>query len=104
MSSMFAAIRARPYIAAMSLPVVGITLDSEPPGGYSKLPWYALRENYAERVAAARGLPLHLPHHPEQAKDYADRINALIVTGGAFDVDPVLFGATSRHEKVTTKD
>jgi putative glutamine amidotransferase len=28
----------------MSKPVIGITLDSEPPGGYSKLPWYALRE------------------------------------------------------------
>jgi putative glutamine amidotransferase len=88
----------------MSFPVVGITLDSEPPGGYSKLPWYALRENYAERVAAAGGLPLLLPHHPEQAAAYADRIDALIVTGGAFDVDPTLFGATSRHEKVTTKD
>ena len=88
----------------MSLPVVGITLDSEPPGGYSKLPWYALRENYAERVAAAGGLPLLLPHHPERANDYADRIDALIVTGGAFDVDPALFGATTRHDKVTTKD
>jgi putative glutamine amidotransferase len=88
----------------MSLPVVGITLDSEPPGGYSKLPWYALRENYAERVAAAGGLPLLLPHHPEQATAYVERIDALIVTGGAFDVDPALFGATSRHEKVTTKD
>jgi putative glutamine amidotransferase len=88
----------------MSLPVVGITLDSEPPGGYSKLPWYALRENYAERVAAAGGLPLLLPHHPEQTAAYADRIDALIVTGGAFDVDPTLFGATTRHEKVTTKD
>jgi putative glutamine amidotransferase len=88
----------------MPLPVVGITLDSEPPGGYSKLPWYALRENYAACVAAAGGLPLLLPHLPEQATAYADRIDALIVTGGAFDVDPALFGATTRHEKVTTKD
>ncbi|HEY4220465.1 MAG TPA: gamma-glutamyl-gamma-aminobutyrate hydrolase family protein, partial [Myxococcota bacterium] len=30
--------------------------------------------------------------------------DGLIVTGGAFDVDPALFGATSRHETVITKD
>ena len=23
-------------------PIIGVTLDSEPPGGYAKLPWYAL--------------------------------------------------------------
>src|SRR5690606_11298825 len=33
-----------------------------------------------------------------------DRIDGLIVTGGAFDVDPGLFGATSRHVTVKTKD
>jgi putative glutamine amidotransferase len=88
----------------MALPVIGITLDSERPGGYSKLPWYALRENYADSVAAAGGLPLLLPHHPEQAAAFAARIDALIVTGGNFDVDPALFGAMTRHEKVTLKE
>ena len=39
----------------MTRPVIGITLDSEEPGGYSNLPWYALRENYADAVAAAIG-------------------------------------------------
>ena len=37
----------------MKKPVIGITLDSEPPGGYSKLPWYALRENYVGAVRRA---------------------------------------------------
>jgi putative glutamine amidotransferase len=86
------------------LPTIGITLDSEPAGGYAKLPWYALRENYCECVARAGGLPLPLPHHPARAEDYLDRIDGLIVTGGAFDVDPALFGAPSRHDTVTTKD
>jgi putative glutamine amidotransferase len=27
-----------------------------------------------------------------------------VVTGGAFDVDPCLYGATHRHDSVTTKD
>ena len=34
-------------------PVIGVTLDSEPAGGYAKLPWYALRENYCDVLADA---------------------------------------------------
>jgi putative glutamine amidotransferase len=85
-------------------PIIGITLDAEEPGGYSKLPWYALRQNYARAVVAAGGLPMMLPHEPDLAEAYLDRIQGLVITGGAFDVDPALFGATSRHPTVTTKD
>ncbi len=88
----------------MAQPLIGLTLDSEPPGGYSKFPWYALRENYCGAVARAGGLPILLPHEPEQAQAYLDRIDGLIVTGGAFDVDPAVFGAYTRHPTVTTKD
>jgi putative glutamine amidotransferase len=88
----------------MTQPVIGVTLDSEEPGGYSKLPWYALRQNYSEAVVRAGGLPILLPHEPEQAAAYLDRINGLIITGGAFDVDPGLFGAATRHATVKTKD
>ena len=84
-------------------PVIGITLDSEEPGGYSKLPWYALRKNYAEAVVRAGGTPVHLAHEPELAGDYLDLIDGLVITGGAFDVDPALFGATSRHDTVKLK-
>ena len=73
-------------------PFIGITLDIEPPGGYSKYPWYALRENYCSRVVEAGGLPFALPHEPDRAADYAERIDGLIVSGGGFDVDPALFG------------
>ncbi len=88
----------------MTRPVIGLTLDAEPPGGFSNLPWYAIRENYCAAVARAGGLPLLLPHEPELAGLYLDRIDGLVVTGGAFDVDPALFGATTRHTSVTTKD
>src|SRR3546814_431213 len=87
-----------------AIPVVGITLDSEPAGGWSKYPWYAVRENYCAAVVAAGGLPVLLPHEPERAEAYLERIDALLVTGGAFDVDPALFGANGRHETVRTKD
>ena len=85
-------------------PVIGITLDAEPPGGYSKFPWYALRENYSDSIRAAGGLPLALPHEPELAADYLDLIDALVITGGAFDVDPSLYGETTAHPSVSLKE
>jgi putative glutamine amidotransferase len=85
-------------------PIIGVTLDSEQPGGYSKYPWYALRQNYADAIVAAGGLPVALPHDAALAADYLDRIDALVVTGGAFDVDPSLYGDGERHATVTLKE
>ncbi len=87
----------------MTLPLIGITLDSEEPGGYSKFPWYALRENYCAAVAGAGGLPVPLPHEVEKAETYLDALGGIVVTGGAFDVDPAIFGANERHATVKTK-
>ncbi len=88
----------------MRSPIIGITLDSEEPGGYSRFPWYALRQNYCGAVAAAGGVPIVLPHEPDAVPAYLDLIDGLVVTGGAFDVDPALFGETGRHATVKTKD
>jgi putative glutamine amidotransferase len=88
----------------MAQPVIGLTLDHEPPGGYSNFPWYAIRENYCNAVRRAGGLPILLPHDPDAAAAYLGRIDGLIVTGGGFDVDPALFGDTTRHPTVKTKD
>jgi putative glutamine amidotransferase len=85
-------------------PLIGVTLDSEQPGGYSKYPWYALRQNYAEAIIRAGGLPIALPHDAALAEAYLDRLDALVVTGGAFDVDPALYGEGDRHETVTLKE
>jgi len=85
-------------------PVIGVTLDSEPAGGYSNLPWYALRENFCDVVAACGGLPVALPHEPELADDYLDLLDGVIVTGGAFDVDPALYGEGRRHDTVRLKE
>lgn len=84
-------------------PIIGVTLDAEDAGGYSKFPWYALRQNYAAAIVQAGGLPLAMPHETALAEAYLDRIDGLVVTGGAFDVDPAMFGAESRHETVALK-
>lgn len=84
-------------------PVIGITADAEEGGGYSALPWYALRCNYADAVAEAGGVPMILPHRVDLVSRYLALIDGLLITGGAFDVDPALFGADSRHDSVTLK-
>ncbi len=86
-----------------SRPRIGLTLDAEKPGGYSADPWYALRTNYAGSIAAAGGLPLALPHLPELTEAMLETIDGLIVTGGAFDVDPSLYGDGGLHSTVTLK-
>jgi putative glutamine amidotransferase len=88
----------------MPRPLIGVTLDAEKPGGYSKFPWYALRQNYLDAIDAAGGLAVALPHEPDRVADYLERIDALVVTGGAFDVDPSYYGGGVRHATVITKD
>lgn len=84
-------------------PLIGITLDSEEPGGYASFPWYAVRENYCAAVVAAGGLPVALPHEPDMAEAYLERIDGLLVTGGHFDVDPSIYGNAEAHETVKLK-
>ncbi len=88
---------------SLSRRMIGVTLDAEPAGGYSAYPWYAMRANYATAIVAAGGLAVALPHVPDLAAAYLDRIDALVVTGGAFDVDPALYGEPDRHATVTLK-
>jgi putative glutamine amidotransferase len=90
-------------MTAQKRPRIGLTLDAEEPGGYSKYPWYALRTNYAGAVAEAGGLPLALPHEAALAEQMLDTLDGLIVTGGAFDVAPELYGVADRHGSVTLK-
>ena len=84
-------------------PTIGLTLDSEAAGGWSKYPWYAVRANYADAIVAAGGLPVALPHHAGLAEAYLDALDALVVTGGAFDVDPALYGEGEVHAATSLK-
>lgn len=87
-----------------SPPVIGFSLDYETGGGYSKMPWYALRENYLTSVEQAGALPLPLPHFPGRTEEYLSMIDGLIITGGAFDIPPSMYGAGTQHETVTLKE
>jgi putative glutamine amidotransferase len=87
----------------MVKPLIGITLDHEEPGGYAQSPWYALRQNYSDAVAKHGGIPFMLPYHPDLAEHYLGMIQGLVITGGNFDIDPSIFGDSSKHATVTTK-
>ena len=90
-------------MTSITHPLIGVTLDHEQPGGYSKYPWYALRANYAEALAEQGAIPVGLPHDPALAEAVLDRIQGLVITGGAFDIDPSHYGDADTHATVTLK-
>jgi putative glutamine amidotransferase len=73
-------------------PRIGLTVDAADGDGR-----YQLQRAYVEAVVAAGGLPLLLPHEPALAAEYLGHLDALVVTGGAFDVPPELYGEARRH-------
>jgi putative glutamine amidotransferase len=87
----------------MSTPLVGVTLDVEGPGGFSQRPWYALRKDYADAITRAGGAAVFLPHDPGAVDTLCDRLDALVIAGGAFDIDPKRYGAGTTHASVSTK-
>src|ERR1700755_2978602 len=66
--------------------------------------WGAAGGVAAGRPHPAGGLAGALPHEPDRVTDYLERIDALVVTGGAFDVDPSYYGGGAKHATVITKD
>ena len=69
-------------------PLIGITLDLEISKTYSKFPWYALRENYCSSISNHGGIPIPLAYDNNSINSILDIIDGLIITGGAFDIDP----------------
>ena len=87
----------------MTKPIIGLTLDSETKGGYSEMPFYAVRENYCDVISDNGGTPLCLPHYPQCVNDYLQLLDGLVITGGGFDVPPHYFGEDSVHTETTLK-
>ena len=87
----------------MKKPIIGITLDSELPGGYSKFPWYAIRKNYLHCVEKFNGIPFPLFHSKKNFKKIMSLIDGIIITGGNFDIDPKHYGKRKNLSR-TLKD
>ena len=84
----------------MKKPIIGLTLDVEKPGGYSKFEWYAIRKNYIETIESLGGVAFPLSHNLNNVDDYSKIIDGLIITGGDFSISPKLYGEkTSKFSK-----
>jgi len=69
-------------------PRIGLTLDVDAEGRR-----YLLKRQYADAVWRAGGLPVPLVHAlGEAAEALVAELDGLVVTGGAFDVPPELYG------------
>ncbi len=82
----------------MTRPRIGLTLDADEAGRR-----YELKTSYVEAVLAAGGLPILLPHAKEAAAAYLALLDGLVLTGGAFDVPPELYGEARRDGCGRTK-
>ncbi|HEX9400627.1 MAG TPA: gamma-glutamyl-gamma-aminobutyrate hydrolase family protein [Anaeromyxobacter sp.] len=77
----------------MTRPRIGLTLDADEARAR-----YELGKGYVDAVLAAGGLPILLPHAPQATAAYLALLDGLVVTGGAFDVPPELYGEPRRKE------
>ena len=83
----------------MHKPVIGITLDFEYPGIYSKFPWYAIRHNYLHSIESLGGIPFPLLHTNKNDNELFNLLDGLIITGGNFDIDPKFYGQNSQGSR-----
>ena len=88
----------------MRRPVIGLTPDvgeSAARPGRPSLPRYELKQAYADAVLAAGGLPIVLPFSEDEtaATEAVALCDALVVTGGAFDIPPEKYGG-AKHNRL----
>jgi putative glutamine amidotransferase len=89
-------------------PVVGLTPDvgeTAPRPARPSLPLYELKQAYADAVLAAGGLPVVLPYADDESAAFeaVELCDALVVTGGAFDIPPDAYGAQAHRLLGTLK-
>ncbi|MBT4921504.1 MAG: gamma-glutamyl-gamma-aminobutyrate hydrolase family protein [Rickettsiales bacterium] len=78
--------------------LIGLTTDFSEDQKYSDAPYYALRKNYTEALTKNNSCSLLLPPIISNIDDYINLIDGLIITGGNFDIDPVLYNAKEIHK------
>ena len=79
----------------MKNPIIGITFDFENSGGYSKFPWYAIRENYLTCLYKFGAIPFPILHENSLNNTLLKVLDGLVITGGNFDINPKLYSENS---------
>lgn len=78
--------------SAKNRPLIGILLDYETAGSFSKRPHYALRCGYFDAVWKAGGLPVALPYLGDAAEDYLAACDGMVLPGGFYPFPAKLYG------------
>jgi putative glutamine amidotransferase len=73
-------------------PLIGILLDYEADGSFSKRPHYALRCGYFDAIWKAGGLPVALPYVADAAEEYLAACDGLVLPGGFYPFPAKLYG------------
>jgi len=81
-------------------PIIGVLLDYEAAGSFSKRPHYALRTAYFDAVWRAGGLPMGLPYIEGAGADYLDALAGLIVPGGFYSFPAEAYGRPADSQPV----
>ena len=80
-------------------PIIGITTDYQDKDHcYSTFPWFALRRNYVQSIEQFGCTPIILPI--TDIEPDLDFIDAIIISGGDFDIDPKYFGQSITSSRV----
>ena len=79
-------------------PIIGVTPDESLPVGKHALARFELKRAYTDAVIHAGGVPWILPYTADRPtiNAYLQQVQGLLITGGAFDVPPELYGEKSR--------
>jgi putative glutamine amidotransferase len=89
-------------------PFIGISLDfierNNDRYKYSLFPWYALRQNYADSVMHAGGVPVMIPYQFDNIDNILEVIDGLIIPGGYEDINPKFYNQEIISNKITTND
>ena len=90
-------------------PNIGVTAATERVsyGVWEEVPAIISPARYVQAVQRAGGRPILLPPDPEDAEDPSgvlDLLDALVVTGGAGDLDPALYGEEPHPETGTVQE
>lgn len=90
----------------MDRPVVLMTPDVEVrPLRRGPTPYHAFEKTYGDAVLQAGGLPWFAPYTEDEAAldGYIAHADAVVLTGGDFDIDPALFGEAPHSSLGTLK-
>lgn len=96
-------------MSGFSRPTIGITAATEDVsyGAWDEVPAFISPASYVQAVQRAGGRPILLLPDPEDAEDpngVLDLVDALILTGGAGDVNPALYGQERHPETGPIQD